>query len=283
MHEVELSAGTLAYEDTGGPGPVVVLLNGLFIGGSMWRQVVATLRDGFRCVVVELPLGAHRHAMRAGADLSGRGLARLVAEFLSALHLHDVTLVGSDWGGAQLLVDEGLTDRISRLVLLPQEAFDNFPPGLPGRSIYLASKVPGALNAVVQPLRWRPMRRSPLSFGRMSKRPVPDAVMDEWLRPALSQRAIRRDVLAYLRATRKGDYLRAAAGLRGFRQPVLVLWAPEDRVMPPGHGSRLARCFPHAELIEVPDSYTLIPEDQPDVCAGAIRDFILRTPNARST
>jgi len=41
--------------------------------------------------------------MRAGADLSGRGQARLVAELLDRLDLRDVTLVGCDWGGAQLI------------------------------------------------------------------------------------------------------------------------------------------------------------------------------------
>jgi pimeloyl-ACP methyl ester carboxylesterase len=215
--------------------------------------------------------------MRAGADLSGPGLVQLVAEFLERLDLHDVTLVGSDWGGAQLLVAEGLDERVGRLVLLSQEAFDNFPPGLPGRSIYISSKLPGGLNAAVQPLRWRPMRRLPMTFGRMSKRPVPHEVMDEWLRPALTRGEIRRDVLAYLRATRKGEYLRAAERLPRFDRPALVMWATEDRVMPPEHGRRLAERLPNSRLVEVPDSYTLIAEDQPDACADAIREFVQRS------
>jgi hypothetical protein len=49
--------------------------------------------------------------------------------------------------------------------------------------VWLAAKVPGGLNAMVQPLRLRPLRRLPFAFGWMSKRPVPDEVMDEWLRP----------------------------------------------------------------------------------------------------
>ena len=103
MPELELSAGTIEYEDTGGPDPVIVLLHGLFMGGSLWRHLVPDLRTDFRCVLPELPMGAHRRPMRAGADLSGRGQARLVAELLDRLDLRDVTLVGCDWGGAQLI------------------------------------------------------------------------------------------------------------------------------------------------------------------------------------
>jgi pimeloyl-ACP methyl ester carboxylesterase len=274
MPEVEVSAGVIEYDDTGGSGPVVVLLHGLLMDGSLWRHVVADLRTSYRCVLPILPLGAHRRAMRAGADLSGRGLARILAEFLEQLDLQDITLVGCDWGGAQLLVAEGLDRRIGRLVLVAQEAFDNYPPGLPGRTLTLSAKVPGGLNAALQQLRLRPLRRLPMTFGWMSKRPVPDEIMDAWLRPALTRREIRRDLLAYLRATKPGDYLDAAERLRSFDRPALIVWASEDRVMPREHGSRLAAYLPHSRLVEIADSYTLIPEDQPAALATAIRQLL---------
>ena len=165
MREIELSAGTIEYEDTGGDGPVLVLLHGLVQNGSVWRQVVAKLRPEHRCVVPTLPLGGQRHPMRPGADLSMRGLSRLVAEFLERLDLRAVTLVENDWGGAHLLVSERGGERVARLVLTSCEAFDNYPPGLPGRAVWLAAKVPGELNAMVQPLRLRPLRRLPMAFG----------------------------------------------------------------------------------------------------------------------
>jgi pimeloyl-ACP methyl ester carboxylesterase len=215
--------------------------------------------------------------MREGADLSGRGLAALVAEFLERLDLRDVTLVGCDWGGAQLLVTNGLGERVRQLVLLPQESFDNFPPGLPGKMAWLSSKVPGALGLALQQMRFRPARRSKLNFGLMSKRPVPDAVMDEWLRPAMASSAIRHDVLTYLRATRRGEYVEAAEKLRDFHRPALVVWAPEDRLMKAEYGRRLAERLPDSRLVEIADSYTLIPEDQPARCAEAIRTFVKET------
>jgi pimeloyl-ACP methyl ester carboxylesterase len=85
---------------------------------------------------------------------------------------------------------------------------------------------------------------------------------------------IRRDLLAYLRATKPGDYLDAAERLRSFDRPALIVWASEDRVMPRDHGSRLAAYLPQSRLVEIADSYTLIPEDQPAALATAIRQLL---------
>jgi pimeloyl-ACP methyl ester carboxylesterase len=85
MQEIELSGGTIEYEDTGGDGPVLVLLHGVAMDGSLWRNVVAELRSDHRCVVPTIPLGAHRRPMRPDADLSILAMVRLVAEFLEKL------------------------------------------------------------------------------------------------------------------------------------------------------------------------------------------------------
>ncbi len=275
MPEVELSAGTIEYEDSGGGGQVVVLLHGVAMAGSLWRHVVADLRPDFRCVVPTLPLGGHRLPMRPDADLSLRGQVLLVAEFLEALGLRDVTLVGNDWGGAQLLISEERAKRVGRLVLVACEAFDNYPPGLPGRVLVLAGKLPGGLYALLQPLRLRPLRRLPIAFGWMSKRRVANDVMDAWLRPLLTNGEIRRDLLKYIRTVpKKAQLLEWTESQRSFPRPVLVVWASEDRIMPREHGRRLADMFPRGRAVEITDSYTLIPEDQPTELAGAIRQFI---------
>lgn len=60
MPEIELSAGIIEYEDTGGSGPAIVLLHGLSMDGSLWRHVVRDLRADHRCLVPTLPLGGHR-------------------------------------------------------------------------------------------------------------------------------------------------------------------------------------------------------------------------------
>lgn len=278
MKRAQLSAGTVEYDDSGGDGPVLVFLTGILVGASLWREVIAGLGPGHRCIVLELPLGAHRVPLAPDADLSSLGLARLVAEFLEKLGLREVTLVGCDWGGAQLVVAHRLSDRVTRLVLLPQESFDNFPPGLPGRALYLTSKIPGATAAALQTLRVRPLRRSPMNFGLMSKRPLPHDVLDAWLAPALGSSEIRRDLLKYLRTTRRDEYTEAARRLTAFTGPALVLWAPECRMMVPANGARLAEALPQGRLIQVAGSYTLMPYDQPQTCAREIRAFVAAPP-----
>jgi pimeloyl-ACP methyl ester carboxylesterase len=274
MSEIELSAGTIEYTDTGGAGPVIVLLHGLMMDASLWDGPVAELSAGYRCLAPTLPLGAHRIPMRPDADLSLPAIAALAAEFLDRLDLRDVILAGSDTGGAlvQLIVAGG-AERVAQIVLVSCDAFDNFPPGLTGRTLVAAGRLPPALFGLfMQQLRLRPARRLPLAFGWLTKRG--DAATARWVRPVLTQPAIRRDTVRLLRAIARdtGLLLDTARQLPSFTGPALVVWAAGDRVMPPAHGPRLAALFPRGRLVEVPDSYTLIPLDQPAALARLIRE-----------
>jgi pimeloyl-ACP methyl ester carboxylesterase len=273
MPQIELSAGVIEYADTGGEGPVVVLMGGLVIGPSLWREVVADLRKDFRCIVPTLPMGAHKIPVRCDFALSPHSVAMLLGEFLERMNLEGITLVENDTGRAQTLASE-LPDRIGRLVIASCEAFDNYPPGLPGRSVALFAKIPGGLAMLALQMRLRFIRRLPLAFGWMAKRPIPDKVMDEWLQPFISNPAIRKDLERYLKAASRNEMVHAAEGLRSFNRPSLVVWAAEDRVMSKVHGRRLAELLPRGRYMEIPDSYTLIPEDQPRLLASAIRGFI---------
>ena len=275
MTEIELSAGTIDVVDTGGNGPTLVLLHGLLMDSSLWDESITQLAGDHRCVAPTLPLGAHRHPMRRDADLSLGAIARLVAEFLDRLDLRDVTLIGNDTGGAlvQLLMADR-NERVARAVLVSCDAFDNFPPGLTGRTLALTGRLsPRLFGMFMQQMRLRMVRRLPIAFGRLTKRG--DAVTQRWMRPILRQREIRRDAVRMLRAVFADHELLAdaAARLPGFDRPALVIWAREDRVMPLEHGRRLVELLPSAELVEVEDSYTLVPLDQPGALVRAVRDF----------
>jgi pimeloyl-ACP methyl ester carboxylesterase len=284
MPLVELSAGTLEYEDTGGDGPPIVFSHGLVMDGSLWRDAVAELRVDHRCLLPTLPLGAHRRPMHANADLSMPGIAGLLGEFMDRLDLRDVTLALNDWGGPLLLLDGGAPERIGRVVITSCEAFDNVPPGLPGKAILAAGRLPGGIRFAMNQLRLRPLRRLPMTFGWMAKRPIPDEIMDAWLEPVLGQADVRRDLRKYVVSAKEGKRQLAAATqrLRAFDRPALVAWASEDRVMPPEHGRRLAELLPQGRLVEIADSYTLIPLDQPVELAGAIRTFVRESAPAAS-
>ena len=159
-------------------------------------------------------------------------------------------------------------------MLVSCDAFDNFPPGLTGKTLFMTGKLsPRLFGLFMQQMRLRPVRRLPIAFGWLTKRG--DAATKRWMRPVLRQRDIRRDTVRVLRAAAadKQIMLAAAEKLPAYRQPALVVWAGEDRVMPPEHGRRLAELLPQGRLVEIDDSYTLIPLDQPTQLAQVIREF----------
>jgi pimeloyl-ACP methyl ester carboxylesterase len=279
MAAIELTAGPIEYEDSGGPGPVLVLLGGPVMDGHVWDPVVGELSDRFRCVVPTLPLGAHRLPMRRDADLSLEAFGVMVDELLEALDLDDVTLVQNDHAAALVLAGTR-PRRVARLVISSCEAFENYPPGLPGKNLRLTALAPGGLLLAMNAMRLRALRRSPLGFGWMAKRPLPDALVDEWLRPLQTQRAVRRDLRKYAIGARRRQMVEVCERLTRFDRPVLVVWTPEDRVQRPEHGRRLAELLPDARLVEISDSYTLIMRDQPRAFAEAIRQFVAATPSA---
>ena len=279
MPTIELSAGTIDYVDTGGDGPVVVPVHGLIQDATLWTDVVADLRADHRCLVPTLPLGAHRTPMASDADLSIVGQARLLAELIDRLDLHDVTLVANDWGGPLISAVER-PELIDRLVLTPCEAFDNLPPGLPGRFAALAGRVPGGIFVAAQALRLRPLRGMPTVLGRMITVPIPHDLVDGWVAPLRTRRGVRRDLTRYIRTTDNGSLDAIVDDLARLDMPVLVAWTTDDLVMPAEHGRRLADLVPDGRYVEIPDSRTLVPLDQPTVLAGLVRDFVQATPVA---
>lgn len=276
MPSIELSSGLIDYQDTGGEGPVVVFAHGLPMNETQWRKVVPLL-DGYRCVLPTLPLGGHRQPMNANADLSQRGVALLLGEFIEALGLDQVTLVLNDWGGGQFLVSERRDQHLARLVLVACEAFDNFPPG-PAKAMAQVCRIPGGVWLLTRLMRVPAFRHSRGGYGGMSLRGVPDEIMDDWFAPATRSRAIRRDFAKFATgAPDRKTLLAWSRRLRDFNRPVLVVWATEDRLMPREHGPRLAELYPQGRLVEIGDSSTLIPEDQPERLAQVLTDFLTQT------
>lgn len=270
---VDLSAGTIEYLDTGGDGPVVVLTHGLLMDADLWGDVVDRLAPELRCIAPTFPIGSHRLPMRRDADLTQQGLVALLGEFLDALELQDVTLVVNDLG-YPLGLAAGNHPRLGGLVLTPCEAFDNVPPGLPGAVVGSAARVPGGLWLAALGLLVPGVARLPLTLGRMSRRPVPRRLLRAWTRPARRDRAVRRDLRRYIRLATAAWQQATTESLRGFRGRSLVVWAREDRVMPPEHGRRLQQLLPGARLVELDDCRTLVPLDAPDALAREIRAFV---------
>ena len=272
MPEVTLPQGTIAYRDTG-DGPPIVFVHGLLVDGTLWRKVTPLLDGNARCIAPDLPLGSHRSAMNEGADITPRGVAKLVGDFLAALELDDVTLVGNDTGGAisQLVaLDHG--ERVGRLVLTNCDCFEVFPPKefVP---MIKAARVPGALHAAIQPMRAAAARRSPVAYGGLA-REIPDDVTAAWVEPALGDSGVRGDLIAFLKAIDKAIMLDAATRLPSLEIPALVAWGQDDRFFPPQLGQRLAATLGNARLVPIAGSRTFVAEDAPEALADAIGGFV---------
>jgi pimeloyl-ACP methyl ester carboxylesterase len=273
MTEIDLPQGIVRVRDDGA-GPAIVFVHGLLVDGELWRDTAAALAPGHRCIVPDLPLGAHRHAMRAGADPSPRGVARLVGDLIERLDLEDVTLVGNDTGGAicQFLVDTR-PERVARLVLTNCDGFEQFPPK-PFGAFVKAAHVPGTLRAAMLPARSAAVRRSVLGFGGLTSRGLPDEMTGAWVDAFLADAGVRRDTERFLRAIDPGEMLDVASRLRGFPGPVLLAWGAQDPLFGPALGLRLRDAFADARLEELPDARAFVPWDEPARLAELVAAFV---------
>lgn len=275
VHDVALSAGRVRVREVGPEhAPTLLFVHGLLVDGRVWDGVVAELADRYRCVLPDLPLGAHRTAMAPGADLTPEGIATLLDGIVAALDLDDVTVVASDSGGAitQLWMDRGAA-RVGRVVLSPCDCFERFLP--PGFSLYqLLARIPGALPAMLASTRLRAVRALPIAFGGLTHRPIGDALVLSWLAPARADAGVRRDLGAFLRGI-SGRRLNAAAQRLGtFDRPVLLPWAPEQAWFPIEDARRLATILPDARVVEIRGSGAFVNLDRPSALARTITSFV---------
>src|SRR6266851_9025152 len=221
--EVSLPQGTVRYSDQG-TGPTLVFLHGLLANRLLWGRVIPCLVSHFRCIAPDLPLGAHSHPFHPDADLSPLGVAHLVADFLEALDLHEVTLIGNDTGGAlcQLVIAHH-PQRITRLVLTNCDAFEHFFPPLVSPFHYGAQMLGiqfANLLAWMLRMRWAQRRfMAVLTHRRLSQ-----AELDTFFRPLLDQPFVRRDMTRFLRAVSGRWTLEAAQTFSHFLHPVLLVW-----------------------------------------------------------
>jgi len=282
MKQVRLSQGTISYEEWGAGAPVV-FVHGVLVSGSLWHGVAEELRSSHRCFVPTWPLGSHTTPMDAAADLSPTGAARLVADFMDALGLTDVTLVGNDSGGAiSQIVAARHAARLRRLVLTNCDALEVFPPRAFKMLTWLP-RVPGLMAVVAKSMLYLPrLRRLPIAYGALTRAPIADALLRAWVEPGARDARIRRDVGKFLRAVSPQITLAVADELRNFDKPALLLWGEADRFFRIELAQRLTRCLPNARLQTIKGARTFLPLDEPRQVATAIRDFAQDTPDLKA-
>lgn len=268
--EIELPAGTVRYREAG-KGKPVVFVHGYLVDGRLWDGVVDRLSGSFRCFAPDWPIGAQQVAMRPDTDLSPYGIAAIIASFLEALDLEDVTIVGNDSGGAmsQVLVTRH-PERIGRLVLTNCDTHENFPPGI-FKTMPPIAALPGGMAVLAAPFRIPALARA--AFKPFSKGTIPPELIASWMEPALHDPGVKRDAKKVTVGMNKRYTLEAAEKLRKSDLPILLTWAPGDRLFPLENAQRLVAETPNARLVEIPDSATFVPLDQPQRLADEIAAF----------
>jgi pimeloyl-ACP methyl ester carboxylesterase len=267
--EIELPQGTVrVYEE--GEGPVLFFVHGLLVSHTLWELVTERLADRHRCVAIDLPLGAHRRAMRPDADVSPRGLAAMIAGVMEQLDLRDVVLVGNDTGGAicQLVVAHH-PERLAGLVLTTCDAYEHFPPPAI-KPMLLLGKAPRIADVLLKGARFAPVRDAliaPINKRRSAERSA------AWVEPLGRDAGVRRDVIRFIARIDNADTIAAEPALKAFGRPALVVWTKGDRFFPESDGRRLAADLA-APLEVLDDTRTFIPLDQPDRLAELIRSFV---------
>jgi pimeloyl-ACP methyl ester carboxylesterase len=280
MATVDLPHGTLHYHEAGDGAPIV-FLHGYLMGANLWGPVVHLLNDRYRCIGPELPFGAHPTPMAPDVDLSTAGVGRLVADFLAALDLREVILVGNDSGGAiAQVVAARHPQRLSGLVLTSCDAFDNYPPRL-FRPLIAAARL-RLLTPLLASLKARPARSLSSAYGWLTHGQPPHELIDGWIANYFADRGVRRDTRRLTAAMSDDAFMgQIAAELAGFTKPALLAWAADDRHFPLDHARRLAGILPNARLELIAGSRTWVMRDQPERTAQLIGQFARHTVTAQ--
>jgi len=275
MSHVELPHGTVHYYESGTGAPVV-FLHGYLMGARLWDPVVRLLEGEFRCLVPELPFGAHPVPMRTGADLTTAGLGRLVADFLGALDVSDVTLVGNDSGAAVAqVVAARHAGRLGGLVLATGDAFDNYPPK-PFRPLIAAART-GTLTAPLAMLKARRPRSLPTAYGWLTHGDLPHDLIDQWVAAYFADRGVRSDLRRLTAALGNDAFMnQIATELVTFSRPALLAWAADDKFFPAEHARRLAAILPDARVELIPGSRNWVMRAQPERTAQLIGELARR-------
>jgi pimeloyl-ACP methyl ester carboxylesterase len=272
--------GPLAWQSSG-HGPALVFFAGALANHHLWRDVIARLDDRYRCVTVDLPLGAHPRPLAEGADRSATSLARLLLDCLELLDVDDATVVVNDTAGGLLLLSlasgHPALGRVSRLVLTNCESYDQFPPDSLKRASALSRALPGLAAAMIR-LQLRLLLRWPAAQRRFAATVTATGLDRErtasFFGPAVRNRQVAGDLVAAMAGFRPQLLLDAAAAIPGFDRPVLLVWGEECQFFPISRARRLASDFPRATLVPVPGARTWVPVDNPAAVAGAIAEFV---------
>jgi len=124
---VQTASGRIHYFERGS-GPVALFVHGVLLNGHLWRHQLEDLSDMRRCIAVDL-LAHGDTEIAPDQDVSVTANSRMLEEFLDALNIDQVDLIGNDSGTGICQIFAALyPSRLRSLTLTDGDTYDNWPP-----------------------------------------------------------------------------------------------------------------------------------------------------------
>jgi pimeloyl-ACP methyl ester carboxylesterase len=227
-HTAHTPSGRIAYVQQGA-GPVALFVHGVLLNKHLWRHQLSHLSDIRRCIALDL-LAHGDTDIGADQDVSVTANARMIEQFLDAVGVEQVDLVGNDSGGgiAQIF-SARYPRRVRSLTLTDCDAHDNWPPE--AFKPFLAMAAGGGLRQTLEAmLSNKDIYRSPQALGPAYEHPdqVSDESIETYLRPLVRTEQRIRDLQRFLAAFDNAHTRGIEAQLKALTAPTLIVWGTDD-------------------------------------------------------
>jgi pimeloyl-ACP methyl ester carboxylesterase len=227
-HSIETPSGRISYLEKG-KGPVALFVHGVLLNGYLWRHQLADLSDIRRCIAVDI-LAHGDTQISSTQDVSAPANARMLKEFLDALKIDQVDLVGNDSGTAIVQIfAASYPDRVRSLTLTDGDTHDNWPPEAfkPFLAMAASGGLPVTLKAMIAD---KNVYRSPQALGPAYEHPeqVSDDIIEKYLCPFIETEQRTRDFQRFLAAFDHKYTLAIEGRLKTLKAPTLIVWGTDD-------------------------------------------------------
>jgi pimeloyl-ACP methyl ester carboxylesterase len=260
-----------------GQGPILIFFAGALANHDLWRDVVANLEDRYRCITIDLPLGAHSCPLSPTADRSASSLARLLLDCLELLEVEHATMVANDTAGGLLLLslatDHPALRRVDRLVLTNCESYEKFPPDPLRKASALCQRFPQVARLLIR-LQARSSSARRRAVARVTASGLDHEREESFFGPVRRDARAAADLVAAMAGFRPQLLIDAAIAIPRFGRPVLLVWGDSCEFFPIEDAKRLASEFPDATLVPVPGARTWVPIDNPSAVSDAVVGFV---------
>ncbi len=260
---VQTPSGRISYFEQG-TGPVALFVHGVLLNGHLWRHQLAQLSDIRRSIAVDL-LAHGDTEIAPDQDVSVSANAKMLKEFLDALEIDQVDLVGNDSGGGISQIFAALyPERVRTLTLTDCDTHDNWPPE--AFKPFLAMAANGGLRGTLQAmLSDKNVYRSPQALGPAYEHPerLSDESIEQYLRPFLRTEQRLRDLERFLAAFDNRHTLTIENRLKMLKAPTLIVWGTDEVYFDVKWSRWLADTIPGTRRrVELKDARIFFPEER---------------------